>query len=651
MSSKKRLQLHLRRKLLKKFELGAKGNEEDDSDKVFGSTWRRRMRETVGQTIGLFKAEADENTPALEDETSRFLSAAERLDDLEKLYEQVVLGYGGTRRAVCELTRASSGPAARALLECERARKMHSDALQNCLESYVTPLKNQASEVEALVKEYKDRWCKDYFARKRTKENLENKISKAKDSSRYEDDAKLRELKFEHSKKNVKKMAEYLVPLLEAFVEAADDCQSNAIRSFAATDLYLAATISEKLSGWADTVKSSNKIKQDMTAIIEADPVVRLLAGLDDARRRPTPGPPAWPRTKTTSNLTSLLSSRPKLQADIAGNATPFVAPSLPTRLQQQQRKKGAVYGAEIKTLEAPAIIALEGMLAYLESSGGFEREGLFRIPGNSDDVNDIKAELDAGRWTKEQIPNMLAEGDLEDVATLLKMWFRDRADPVLDPQTETKVRAADLAHREDDGLFAKDVNAALEQCSNTPHAYSLTMLLQFLAKVASNHKVNMMTANNLAVCFAPNIFQNDGLSPDDMSDINASIALFKRLIRCAQNHSLTVIGEKGKGTSPPSFEKTSSTTRDLDDEDDDRDSSTSSKGDRHHLDRDEEDDDDDDTDDVPNLPERQVPPPQATRSPPVVPPRSPETKKLPPRSPQMPPRSPETPPRPPPRS
>ena len=520
---------------------------------VFGSSWRRRMKETVGQTIGVYKVEVDGNTPMFEDETKEFMAAAEALEELEKAFEQVVLSHVGTRQAVLDLTASADGTAGQSLRDCDRARKMHVDVLRMCLESYVTPLRNQGGEVASVMKEYKDQWCKDYWSRKRTKSSIETKASKAKDASKYEDDVRVREIKFEHSKNNARTMADYLRPLLIAFVAAAKDCQTNAVRCLAAADLYVSLVTSEKLGAWAAGVQGPTEAPATAPPPASGgprtnhsdDPVVRLLAGLDDARRRPTPGPPAWPGTKTQDALGSLLKNKPKLQStppELAG--VPSVPregiPSMALTPEKPEVKK-MVYGATLTEVDSPPVIALEAMLAFLEAKGGFEREGLFRIPGNSDDVNDIKADLDTcDECTPSLVSRILQDADLDDVATLTKMWFRELSEPILDPFLDASIHKADTNFppppeddTTDDSDFASDVAKALIHPSTNPaSAHCLVALLTFLSKVAEHSKVNMMTPKNLAVCFAPNIFPSN--DPSGITNMNTSISLCARLISAA---------------------------------------------------------------------------------------------------------------------
>ena len=58
--------------------------------------------------------------------------------------------------------------------------------------------------------------------------------------------------------------------------------------------------------------------------------------------------------------------------------------------------------------------------------------------------------------------------------------------------------------------------------------------LLAFLHDVQRGASSNMMTAENLAICFAPNVLLIDADSPSAMRDLQPAIAITERLILAA---------------------------------------------------------------------------------------------------------------------
>ena len=168
----------------------------------------------------------------------------------------------------------------------------------------------------------------------------------------------------------------------------------------------------------------------------------------------------------------------------------------------------------------AAATAALDALLDRLRD-GGLEHEGLFRIPGNAEDVADARKQLDAG-----DDPQTLAAAlDLDDAAALTKLWFRSHA--VVGEATNRELRRLSDAHGDDGAAFSAAAAAALDAAD--PGVGALLDLLRFLHDVQRRSDANKMTAKNLAICFAPNLFL---LEEHAAADLPRAIALAERLIR-----------------------------------------------------------------------------------------------------------------------
>ena len=97
-------------------------------------------------------------------------------------------------------------------------------------------------------------------------------------------------------------------------------------------------------------------------------------------------------------------------------------------------------------------------------------------------------------------------------------------------------LRAASQRCGDDNAQFAREVASALAGCRDAEQPQSgacLLRLLALLADVNDNARANMMTAENLAICFAPNVLLRN---PDDpsMMDLQPSISLMERLVLTA---------------------------------------------------------------------------------------------------------------------
>ncbi|KAJ8612530.1 hypothetical protein CTAYLR_003690 [Chrysophaeum taylorii] len=484
------------------------------------------MEETMYQKLGLAKAEMDENTGDLEDEVSRFRSSVEQLEQLCDQVERV-------RKAESSVDEAYEGLAnlyedehdgdtevVAAALRARDIRVEHAHLVRGWVLDEISATLENSARVVAVVKERND-LVLDYFARKRKFDHVETRAARAKGdpSAKLDESLSERRAKFEHSKDAVRAMTEYLAPLLENFVAAATQCRADALRVLAGTHLVFTRAMADRVDPWAKTVRES--------------PVRELLAQVAAARRGEGPPRPTAPRTEAFKKLVLMLESPPRLATY---NPPPKGGgPVASTTRRGSTATRGAVYGAALAAISSPPVEALAALLEALSNNGALDRQGIFRIPGNSDEVDHLKKRLDDAC---EPPSSVLADADVDDLATLTKMWFRERADNFLEPVLQDALR--DASNRcPDDVEFAIAVGDLLD-AANTPStkaaAFCLPLLLGFLARVADNAASNMMTAENLAICFAPNILLRDPDDPAAMIGLQPAISLMERLILNANN-------------------------------------------------------------------------------------------------------------------
>ncbi|XP_055376859.1 uncharacterized protein LOC129609037 [Condylostylus longicornis] len=122
----------------------------------------------------------------------------------------------------------------------------------------------------------------------------------------------------------------------------------------------------------------------------------------------------------------------------------------------------------------------------------GKQTEGIFRVPADIDEVNNLKSRLD--RW---EVPEHKSTMDAHAPASLLKLWYRELYDPLIPDalynecvQTEDPVEADRIINK----------LPALNRLV-------LTYLVNFLQQFVQPDVVNCtkMDASNLAMVFAPN--------------------------------------------------------------------------------------------------------------------------------------------------
>ncbi|XP_028590631.2 rho GTPase-activating protein 39-like isoform X2 [Podarcis muralis] len=122
---------------------------------------------------------------------------------------------------------------------------------------------------------------------------------------------------------------------------------------------------------------------------------------------------------------------------------------------------------------------------------GGEQTEGIFRIPGDIDEVNALKLQVD--QW---KIPNNV--GDPNIPASLLKLWYRELEEPVI-PQQFYKECISNYEN--------PDAAVAVVELLPELNKLVLCYLIHFLQIFAQPTNVGKtkMDVNNLAMVMAPN--------------------------------------------------------------------------------------------------------------------------------------------------
>jgi len=132
-----------------------------------------------------------------------------------------------------------------------------------------------------------------------------------------------------------------------------------------------------------------------------------------------------------------------------------------------------------------------DGILAL----GGTKAEGIFRVPGDSDSVSELKLRIDRGYYTLENVD------DPHVLASLLKLWLRELCDPLIPEEmyNECITRSGE-----------PDMSVELVKRLPTINRRVVIFLISFLQffleeKVQAATK---MTSANLALVMAPNLLR-----------------------------------------------------------------------------------------------------------------------------------------------
>ena len=167
----------------------------------------------------------------------------------------------------------------------------------------------------------------------------------------------------------------------------------------------------------------------------------------------------------------------------------------------------------------------------FLETRGGLETEGLFRVPGSQDMVQELRDRYNAGEvGVFEQL-----DCDPHDVAALIKRYLHDLPESLIPQSYYQKI--VNAARANDDCETLSDVIGELPDS----HLRCLFPLLKFLYRVARRSDVNQMTFTNIATCLAPTVIR----APQDespikiMNEMQQVIIGFKTLIEHAKRFDL----------------------------------------------------------------------------------------------------------------
>lgn len=168
----------------------------------------------------------------------------------------------------------------------------------------------------------------------------------------------------------------------------------------------------------------------------------------------------------------------------------PSVAPTFGVDLGEQMLRDG---------VEVPRVLekCAEAIELY-----GLESKGIYRLSGTTSRVQRLKAALD---YDTEAVDLLSEENlsDINDIAAVLKLWFRELPEPLL--TWELYHAFIDAAKIDNDRLRHIRLHERINELPD-PNYATLKFLMGHLDKVAQHESVNQMSRSNLAIVFGPNL-------------------------------------------------------------------------------------------------------------------------------------------------
>ncbi|XP_066523093.1 unconventional myosin-IXAb isoform X2 [Hoplias malabaricus] len=187
-------------------------------------------------------------------------------------------------------------------------------------------------------------------------------------------------------------------------------------------------------------------------------------------------------------------------------------------------------FGVELSRLtsdERAVPLVVEKLINYIELHGLYT-EGIYRKSGSTNKIKELKMGLD----TDANCVN-LDDYNIHVIASVLKQWLRDLPNPLMTFELyEEFLRATGLQDKKE---MVKSVYTVIDQLSRT-HLCTLERLIFHLVRISLQEETNRMSANALAIVFAPCILRcPDSIDPlQSVQDIGKTTACVE-LIICEQ--------------------------------------------------------------------------------------------------------------------
>ncbi|XP_046897317.1 unconventional myosin-IXAa isoform X3 [Hypomesus transpacificus] len=184
-------------------------------------------------------------------------------------------------------------------------------------------------------------------------------------------------------------------------------------------------------------------------------------------------------------------------------------------------------FGVEVSRLtndERTVPLVVEKLINYIEMHGLYT-EGIYRKSGSTNKIKELKQGLDT------DVDSMnLDDYNIHVIGSVFKQWLRDLPNPLMTFELyEEFLRAMCLQDKKE---VIRGVYSIIDQLSRT-HLNTLERLIFHLVRIALQEETNRMSANALAIVFAPCILRcPDTIDPlQSVQDIGKTTACVELII------------------------------------------------------------------------------------------------------------------------
>lgn len=178
----------------------------------------------------------------------------------------------------------------------------------------------------------------------------------------------------------------------------------------------------------------------------------------------------------------------------------------VPSDCQPDLKRIKKVYSCDLTTLvkahNTPRPMVVDMCIQEIESRG-LKSEGLYRVSGFTEHIEDVKLSFD--RDGDKTDLSSTTYPDINIIAGALKLYFRDLPIPVITYDTYSKFIEAAKISNSDERLEAIHESLMLLPPA---HFETLRYLMIHLKKVTQNDKDNLMGAENLGIVFGPTLMR-----------------------------------------------------------------------------------------------------------------------------------------------
>uniref|UniRef100_A0ABI7XF94 Chimerin 2 n=4 Tax=Felidae TaxID=9681 RepID=A0ABI7XF94_FELCA len=162
------------------------------------------------------------------------------------------------------------------------------------------------------------------------------------------------------------------------------------------------------------------------------------------------------------------------------------------------------------------------GLIAQGVRCSGLKSEGLYRVSGFTEHIEDVKMAFDRDGEKADISANIYP--DINIITGALKLYFRDLPIPVITYDTYPKfIEAAKISNADERLEAVHEVLMLLPPA----HYETLRYLMIHLKKVTLNEKDNFMNAENLGIVFGPTLMR----SPEDSTLTTLQDMRYQKLI------------------------------------------------------------------------------------------------------------------------